>query len=103
MHTQLRIRLFAVLFAVIAASSLLAVISVSASHRTTMDICGSHGLGPNFAHAEGSNSALIQCLENSDTAHSTSASVSLHTPISYREALRIMDTPRVVYTYRLTH
>ncbi len=51
-------------------SSLAIAASVSASHLTTMEVCASHGLGPNFQYAEGAESALLRCLNTTSTSHS---------------------------------
>ncbi len=57
-----RFRLVAAILLITVVVSLLAVASVSASHRTEMEVCATHGLGPNFQSAEGPDSALARCL-----------------------------------------
>jgi hypothetical protein len=48
----------------------LAIASVAqANHVSEVEFCASHGLGPNFTYAEGSDSALIQCLERATSDH----------------------------------
>ncbi len=87
-------------FAVIAVTGLFAA-TVSANHRTAMEVCASHGLGPNLRFAEGADSALIHCLEAVNTSDVVSLSISYReaasivgeldpAPLSYREIMSIV-------------
>jgi hypothetical protein len=64
MKTRILIAVLVLVVVVFAAGAI-----VQASHKTEMEMCASHGLGPNFYYAEGPNSALIHCLETANTSH----------------------------------
>lgn len=68
MKVSTRIQVAVVLLVVVAVSALLVASFAFADHMTEMEICASHGLGPNFQYAEGPDSALQGCLSSADTA-----------------------------------
>lgn len=88
MNNRSRSRTIVWILIVVAISSLLITATVSANHRTAMELCASHGLGPNFEHAEGADSLLIRCLETIDTSGSHSESTA-KSSISYRDTVAL--------------